>query len=746
MTAVFSTIELENVRHGWLWLALVVAGLLLLAAIYRGIYERSQARLARWLLALRTAGLAALVVALARPIWTHVSELVDPGRVAVVLDDSLSMSLADAGGQPRYALAKVAVEQLWQDFGDSSGDKAMAVECFDINGKLLGDALPKEPRAERTDLVGGVRQAVARLRSKPLAGVVLISDGADNTGIDESQELADLPVPVYTVGFQPDVDSSRLDLAVRSVKAPERVIVHNEVKVEVLVAKTAGPAVDATVSIRRGGSELASQRVSLPAGSLEQLVSVPLKPAEPGTFVYTAAVAAEAGERLAANNAQYFPLQVDANAIKVLYLEGFLRYEYKFLKARLEDDPDVRLVAIVRRANPDQLDASSQGNLLTPERLKDFEVVILGDMEGSFLTDTEYRSLTEWIEAGHSLLVLGGYRSFGPQGFRGTPLADALPVVFTDGSVVQNEDPFTLELTELGRQHPIFQITGDHVKDAALWSTAPQLLGASIVERAKPGADVLAVNPGFVQQGQPAVVVAAQRYGKGHTLVIAADTTWRWSRLPRLAGQADTLFAKFWSQTIRWLAGREMTDERPPLAVTTSRPDYEVGKPVEVRATRRSDDDARMAEAEPRVEIRDEAGKSFALPVHASSAEPDTFVGTWHAQAGGRYRVEASLVADGQTLANRTAEFLVHGSGLELADTSTNPDRLRAMAKLTGGLYYDIHDVGRLTDNIERRERRLTHVERTDLWDSGKSQALLFLFFLGAVTAEWILRRRNHLV
>lgn len=740
----FSTIELENVRHGWLWLVLAAAGLALLAATYRGIYARSQQRLAWWLMALRVAGIAALVVALAQPAWTHVSQLIDPGRVAIVLDDSLSMTLADAGGQPRYTLAKSAVERLRLEI-EASGDAAMATDCFDIAGKPLAGNLPEDPRAERTDLVSAVRQSVAQLRAKPLAGVVLISDGADNTGTDQTQELADLPVPLYTVGFQPDVDSSRLDLAVRGVNAPERVIVNNEIKVDVLVAKTAGPAVEATVSVRRGDSELASQRVALPAGSMEQVVSMPLKPSEPGTFVYTAAIASPSGERVTANNAQFFPLEVDADAIKVLYLEGFLRYEYKFLKARLEDDPDVRLAAVVRRANPEAVDSSSQGSLLTPERLKDFEVVILGDMEASFLTDAEYRALVEWIEAGHSLLLLGGYRSFGPQGFRNTPLADALPVVFADGAVLQSEDPFVLDLTEQGRQHPIFQITGERVKDAAAWSTSPHLLGSSIVERAKPGADVLAVNASFVQNGQPAVVVAAQRYGKGHTLAIAADTTWRWSRLPRLAGQSDTLYAKFWSQTIRWLAGREAT-QRPPLIVATSRPDYEVGKPVEVRLQRQAGDDAKLAEAEPRVEIRNESGKTFALPVRANSAEPDTFTGTWHAQAGGRYRVEASLVAAGQTLANQGAEFLVHGSDLELADTGTDPDRLRAMAKFTGGLYFDIHDTDKLAGNIERRQRQLTRVERTELWGSGKSQSALFLFFLAAVTSEWILRRRNHLV
>src|SRR5207302_1637210 len=135
---------------------------------------------------------------------------------------------------------------------------------------------------------------------------------------------------------------------------------------------------------------------------------------------------------------------------------------------------------------------------------------------------------------GHGLVVLGGYRSFGPKGLRGTPLADVLPVVFKETDPLQSDDPFTLKLTETGRQHAIFEVTGDRVKDASLWTSAPHLAGSCLVERAKAGADVLAVNPGFIADGQPSPVVALGRYGSGHALVIAADTTWHWSRLTRL--------------------------------------------------------------------------------------------------------------------------------------------------------------------------------------------------------------------
>jgi len=746
MSLIIATLEFENVRHVWLWLVLLAAGAGLLWFTYSGIFRRSEQRLVWALMLLRAVGIAALVLALARPVWTHTAELVDPGRVAIVLDDSLSMSLADGSGQSRYSLARAATDRLQKELeGDRAGAE-LAVDRFDITGKSLSAGLPDEPRGERTDLAGAVHQAVAQLRSKPLMGIVLVSDGMDNTGVEEFQAWTETPVPVYTVGFQPDADASRLDLAVRGVQAPERVIVHNEIKVDVLVSKTSGPEIDATVSIKRGREELASQKVPLAAGTVEQLVSIKLKPTEAGAFVYTASVAAEPGERLTANNARHFAIQVDADAIKVFYLEGFLRYEYKFIKNRLEDDPDVSLVSIVRRANPNVAQTGSEGNLLTAERLKEFEVVILGDMEGDFLTSGEYQALTEWVHEGHGLVVLGGYRSFGAKGLRGTPLADVLPVVFKDAEPLQSDDPFVLKLTETGRQHPIFEITGDRVRDASLWNSSPHLAGSCLVERAKAGADVLAVNPGFVADGQPSPVVALGRYGSGHALVIAADTTWHWSRLTRLTGQADTLFARFWSQTVRWMAGRQLKDERPPLVVSTNRPDYEVGKPVEIRAVRQAGADSPLATAEVSVQVVNEAGQSVAVPVRAGSSEPDVFTGTWHPPAGGRYQLEALLATAGATAANQSTEFLVHGSDLELAETGTDPERLRSIAKLTGGLYYDIGDADQLADKIERRERHVTRVDRAEFWSSPGQQTGLFVFFLAAITGEWVLRRRNHLM
>jgi len=153
------------------------------------------------------------------------------------------------------------------------------------------------------------------------------------------------------------------------VGGPGRVLVHNEMRVEVPVSKTGKPGTEATVSIKRGKEVLASQKITMAEGDGEQLVPLTLTPKQPGNFVFTAAIEGAAGERFLGNNVAHLPLQVDKEPIKVLYLEGFLRWEYKYLKASLEDDPPIGLVSVLRRICPELPVATNSKYRLKAERL-----------------------------------------------------------------------------------------------------------------------------------------------------------------------------------------------------------------------------------------------------------------------------------------------------------------------------------------------------------------------------------------
>ena len=745
---VLGGLHLDGVVPSWwgraLWLLLIAAGAAFLVWTYHGIFQRSQRRLTWWLLGLRSFGLLVLVLILARPTWTRETDMVDPpGHIAIILDNSRSMSLAADSSTTRYARARAAAAQLTDALQRGRKAPADFIELFDISGTPLPNGLPEQPQVERTDLGEALRRTTLHPRSRPLAGLVLISDGMDTTGRTNFQDWENTSVPIHGLGF-PAGEMSDLDLAVGKVQAPGRILVHNELRVEVPVIKTGKLGGAATVVIKRGREMLASQKITLGEGETEQLVPLTFTPQQPGHFVLTAVVESAAGERFLGNNAVHFPVQVDKEPIRVLYLEGFLRWEYKYLKARLEDDPDIALVSVVRRISPELPEGRGGKDRLTADRLKNIDVMILGDMEASFLSRPEYDAIVRWLDdKNHSLLVLGGYRSFGPEGLRTTPLADVLPVVFATKPPLEDEQAFQMQLTDKGQGHPIFMLARDRIKNGELWKEAPPLQGLHVLQGVKPAAEELAVHPRLQVDGKPAVVLAVQRAGGGgQVMVLAADTTWHWARFARLLGQNDMLYARFWSQTLRFLAGRSLEDDRPLLSVSTDKASYEVGKRVNVTVVRRPRPDLNLAHARMNVEIVSPSGQPIALDLKADPGDPDVATGSYSPAVGGRFEITASLHAADKPLANQTAEFLVQGSDLEMSNAGTNPANLRALAQATGGVYLDIDHAQELADRIAPRERRTTRLLSTEYWNN----PVLFGAFLLALTGEWFLRRRNHLV
>lgn len=251
------------------------------------------------------------------------------------------------------------------------------------------------------------------------------------------------------------------------------------------------------------------------------------------------------------------------------------------------------------------------------------------------------------------------------------------------------------------------------------------------------------MHPSLERDGKPAVVLAVQRAGGGgQVMVLAADTTWQWGRFARLLGQNDTLYGRFWGQTIRFLAGRGLDDRRPLLAVSTDKASYEVGKRVEITVARQPRPDNDLADARATAEIVTPSGQTIPVELKVDSSNPDVGKGDFSPSAGGRYELAATLTAAGKQLANQTAEFLVQGADLELSNTGTNPANLRALAEATGGVYLDIDRADELASKIAPKERRTVRVLRSEYWNS----PLLFAVFLLAVTGEWFLRRKNHLV
>jgi len=753
-----ASITFANFDPPWLWITVGLMSLAVIAMTYRQVFARSGRPLTWTLMALRCLGVLALWLALVKPTWTRIIEHEEKPQLAAILDDSQSMSVTcSADNESRYQAAR---RWLTQSPAGRSLEERFNLRVFNLAGEELGiNALPAEPLAEETDLVRALRTVGNRLRGQAASGILLLSDGHDTTARDNYLLMRDQPVPVYCLGFQErrgNVQGTP-DLSILSITAPDKVLVHNTATIEVLVGKNGGDAAGVPVQIEHAGVPVATRRELLPAGRTEKMVRIGYTPEEPGDFVLAVRIPTSSGDLTTHNNTKLFRIRVEATPIRVLYVEGFLRMEYTFLHAGLGQDPDVDLISFVRSAGPDQTGA--QGilmgrELITAERLKKIDVVVLGDFEAGMLDESTYRLLHDWVADGGGLIVAGGYHTLGRNGLVRTPLNDALPVELGDISIGQIEEPFAFSLTPEGMRHPVATITGDAARDAELWQALPKLAGIVAVQRARPGATVLARHPRRNPvENAGYIVLAAQPFGKGRVMAFTADTTWRWSRVARLKGEPDALYARFWSQIVRYLAKRDPQSERTALTVSTDTPEVNRGQRVTVRVRRNPavmlPGSEGEAGASVEITVRAPDGRQAVLPVQGDPADANVWTAPFFADRGGRYEATAKLVGSDvqgrHDRASQVTEFIVRGSDLELNDASPNPAALGRIAQLSGGVYTDLDDpdgVRRIIDSLPA-EATVTREQRTaGLWNS----PLLFLLFLGLVTVEWLMRRRHLLL
>jgi len=749
----------------------VVVALLAYTTSFRWQQHTQPARFG--LLALRLGAIVCLFLTLLHPTWVSERAEEEKPVVAVVLDDSASMSQAiEWGGdeategssaETRYSSAIGALRQdLMPALAESHDLRLYDVEAHPLDP----DDLPATAAGERSPLTDTLLRVQDDLRDDHLVAITLLSDGAETTERPVLGDVGQLRVPMHAVEVLRDSQRGPTvpDLAVQAVSTNRRALVGNIVRVLVdLVAEGDAGDTQTPVSILDGGEMVASRAVRWTPERRVVRAELEFIPRRPGDFVYSVAVGPLPEETDLSNNRQTFPLTVGAKPLTVLYVDGVLRWEGKFIREALAADPDVNLISTVRTARVGA-DRGSQGVLLA-EQLANVDVVILGDVEAAYFSaEEELQALCRWVrESGGGLVLTGGYHSFGPEGFGRTVLRDVLPVAFSAAANPQIEQPFNLKLTDAGREHPIFHLTGDRVRDTGFFHRLPPLDGCSRVAGIKPAAEVLAVNPQVRtadgEQGLPVLVV--QQAGAGRTMLFAVDTTWRWRLVVGGFAGDSSFYERFWGQLVRWMASEQ--DETPPqLFVSTDQSRYKLGETIELnielRLPDRADDGAdgrgSARGAEPsawKVAARalDESGKQMNVPL--AELGDGKYRGTLAAGRPGR--LDLAVTADPARPASDTdiapesyaqssvVTVQVDRPGVELLNTRGDPQWLARVVQLSGGRVLQ-------PDQIETWARQLPAdpVRKAVLRTSGMWGDWLFGgTFLVLICAEWIQRRRRQL-
>ena len=722
----------------WLLPALVLAG----GAAFWVYRRRSSGIQPRWrrklLIVLRAVTLILLLALLFRPSLKVSTHLPRKSRIALLIDGSQSMTLPHDSGRSRWEAALG-----WLDPGAGSVladlEKRFQLQKFrfdrDIREIQPGSNLP--PSGTGTSL--GAALSAARMNrgeGQPLAGVVLLSDGADNLSGQLTQVLETLRrerIPVHTVAV--GRESLGKDIQVSQVTFTPRILPGSSTRGVVSLTSVGYPGRRVSVEVRESGTLIASQPVTLNGSDTSQIVELSLKPQGTGLKHYTVSVAPQPGEAIQLNNRRHLLLHVEDSRPRILYLEGMPRWEFKFIRRALQKDRNLQLVTLLRTSDNkfyhqglEGEDTLAAGFPQTPDQLYPYKGLILGSIEAGFFTPSQQEMIVDFVgERGGGFLMLGGRGSFDAGGYAGSDIAAVLPVHLGDGnpesSYVTNWLNF--DLTAYGRQHPALQLVSDPAANLRRWQDMPPISAYNRISRAKPGAAVLARGGSGDRR---AILLAAHRFGSGRAIAFMPAASWHWQMgLPH----TDQTHATFWRQLLRWL----VASSSDPLQVTFDREIYQdedaVG--IEVAVKDAFFNPAGDREVEATIDSPGAATDRLALSRNGSD-----YAGRFQSSERGIHQVSVKASRDGLEPESAQAYFLVTRTHREFFDAGANPSLLQRIARETGGRHYSLEDAARLPEEITYADSPNTVLQVLPLWD----MPLIFILLGALLCSEWFLRKR----
>lgn len=728
---------------------IVLLAIALLAVLVHGcmVLRRKQIP-PRWvgiLAGLRVAIVLIFVLLLLQPVFSFTRSVSRLPEMLVLVDTSESMS--QPGAQENMSRLEELKGTLTGSGLASELDRRFKVRWFGFDRGAVsldaGEWKSLEPAGDTTRFADGLTIAWNYPRPDgptdgsappPPERVLLLSDGLDRGSPDlvEAAQRLGVPVDVLIPG-SPLASKQAASIAIADVQAARRILLGSESHFLVILRCNRSAAErKVKVHIAEGGKDLESAEVTLRPGRTEERVRLIHRPTEAGLkrFEFRVTEMDQPAETPFA-----LSVQVIDGKHEVLVLEDTWRWEFKFLRRVLEEDPSFRFTALLSRgagaflqfAAPDRR-AQLVGFPQNRGQLAGFDTVILGDVNPKRWPRDLAGSIRHLVaEEGKSLIVVAGPNL---SSWMDTPeLLSLLPVEISKETGNPVTGPIPMRISPDGVRSAFFFQPGGStgpMKLPALDQIYPPL-------RKNPQATVLLEAANLGNSYGPLIVMAEQTIGRGRVLFIGADTIWKWQTLTTAADANTTPYHQFWHQTFRALAPTRPGSSGVNLWLQPMRSRYEAGQRVAVRAEIDANTALPHATVQGVLSLPD--GRSTPLSFTLDPTTASTYQTEFLTEKPGAYRVTATVVSEGKNLTEGATLVDVDEARPEKDGAPVDVVNLMRIAASTGGTVLDPANPESWPVSAGQRAV-IAERSTVDLWNRG---FLLVILALVAGT-DWLLR------
>lgn len=664
----------------------------------------------------------------------------------------------------------------------------------EAEGETVG--IGDQPANAQTDLTGALEHVLDNTSPESLAGVLLLSDGRHNSaGLPEDslRQLAVRNTPLSAVPIGSDLGP--VDISLLSLKAPESIYLDDRVVITATAKLDGFLGQKVEAELLSGDEVIDTVTIDVTDVSFRTEVNFVHLPEAKGIQNYRVRLKPDPREIFQENNEWDFKVAVTDDRTNVLLVDGYPRWEFRYLRNLFYGrDKSVHLQYVL--LNPDEIyrgrvpstiaasasrpfgEAEATTLPVSSAEWQRFDVIMLGDIPPSALSERDWAAIREAVTLRGAMLVCVAGPRYMPHGHGSEILQDLLPVSYTPGNTAKFDTPeaaFSIQLTSVGRDHPVTSQSTSRALNEELWSGFQPMRWRYSGAKLKETAEVLAYahpvgSPGlassFTPDGSPGSVEAAIeqlanqknieadnavistiRSGLGKVLMLHFDQTWRFRY-----GVGDTYHHRFWGQVTRWGAGPNLRSGNELVRLGTDRLSYTPDDPIEVTAKVLDKDRRPVTNAGVEVEIWKDGERlrkqrlsyrTDSSGLYETSLSGLTGEGEYQLKLVGDEAADAiTAMPDGPKEISTELLVVTTRNPVELAELTADRDFLNRATTTTGGRLAELNDLDSLVSSFGAPKEVLKERRNVTLWDKWP----LLIAFLGLLTTEWILRRRSGLV
>ncbi len=712
----------------WLMVLLLVISVIFTIFVYYRTNPPVSKQKRGLLALLRSIALSLLIFAIFEPVLTGVrSKIINP-KIAVMMDNSSSMNLDDAGGNRKSKYINAfknsgidqlnSAENIFRLFGEYSRE----IKILNFDSLSFKD--------NYTDL-GKAVNSLYNYKDENLQAVVMFTDGAFNTGNNPLYAAEDLGIPFFTVGIGDSAEPR--DISIQSLIMNEIAYIDNPVPINANITCIGFENEELNISVYDNDKLLETQKIIAANSSFESTVYFTYIPKESGTRKITVKIQSKTGEITLKNNSLSDYIKVLKNKRVISLFAGAPSPDVSYIKQYLNTLKGAEIREFIQSSGSEFFRQPTENDI------SETELFILAGFPISSTNDALLSKISKEISNGKPIFLI---TSLNTDFQKLKKIEEYLP--FNTASSRAVEFSIIADVNPKSVSNALLRVDGTD-SDLDKWKNLPPLFRTETFVRPKPESEVLATfKVNNVPLNEPLII--SRNVNSKKSVAVIGYGLYRW----KLVGYGSELakgksapfdgFTTFMDNSLRWLS---VGDINKKVSISTTKKMYSKGERVEIVA--QVYDGAYLPVDNAIVDVTIKSGNN-PINITLSPNGNGRYYGFADGLQPGDYTYSGTATRNSSSLGSDDGRFSIGEIDLEHRNIRMNNLLLKAISEASGGKYYSNENTQNLLDDIKSlkgfRPQSITLRDDFTLWNYPWLLVIAILLF----SLEWIIRKRSGMI